>query len=184
MWGDSCSEGSGFESQHCILDGHISYLFVVKIVIVCLKRRKNEKETVDGPLKKYFFKWARMSPLFLIIYHRELFKIALSGHTELSSKKVTMWKNRSSKSFISVYIITEIKENAKAFEVYLSNATIYSKKRWADILPLPLMASFTLYLSFQGGSHSSVNPSGGPGFESWALHLGTLWRRTLCNLFD
>ena len=22
MWGDSCSEGHGFESQHCILDGH------------------------------------------------------------------------------------------------------------------------------------------------------------------
>ena len=27
MRGDSCSEGCGFENQHCILDGHISHLF-------------------------------------------------------------------------------------------------------------------------------------------------------------
>ena len=31
--GNSCSEGHGFESQHHILDGHFSNLFVVKIVI-------------------------------------------------------------------------------------------------------------------------------------------------------
>ena len=33
MGGDSCLEGCGFESQHCILDGHFSHIFVVKIVI-------------------------------------------------------------------------------------------------------------------------------------------------------
>ena len=33
MGGDSCSEGRGFESQHHILNGHFSHLFVVKIVI-------------------------------------------------------------------------------------------------------------------------------------------------------
>ena len=30
MGGDSCSEGHGLESQHHILDGHFSHLFVVK----------------------------------------------------------------------------------------------------------------------------------------------------------
>ena len=34
MGGDSCSEGRGFESQHRILDGHFSHLFVVKIVMM------------------------------------------------------------------------------------------------------------------------------------------------------
>ena len=33
MGGDSCSKGWGFESQRCILDGHFSHLFVVKIVM-------------------------------------------------------------------------------------------------------------------------------------------------------
>ena len=32
MGGDSCSKGRGFESQHCILVGHFSHLFVVRIV--------------------------------------------------------------------------------------------------------------------------------------------------------
>ena len=32
-WGDSCSEGRRFESQRCILDGHFSHLFGVKIVM-------------------------------------------------------------------------------------------------------------------------------------------------------
>ena len=31
MRGDSCSEGCGFESQHRILNGHFSHIFVVKI---------------------------------------------------------------------------------------------------------------------------------------------------------
>ena len=33
MRGDSCSEGRGFESQHHILNGHFSHLFVVRIVM-------------------------------------------------------------------------------------------------------------------------------------------------------
>ena len=32
MGGDSCSEGLGVESQHCILEGHFSLIFVVKFV--------------------------------------------------------------------------------------------------------------------------------------------------------
>ena len=43
MRGVSCSEGCGFESQHCILDGHFSYLFVVKIGMF-EKTKINEKE--------------------------------------------------------------------------------------------------------------------------------------------
>ena len=31
MGGDSCSKGCGLESQHRILNGHFSNLFVVKI---------------------------------------------------------------------------------------------------------------------------------------------------------
>ena len=33
MGGDSCSEGCGFESQHRILDGHVSHLFVIKVLL-------------------------------------------------------------------------------------------------------------------------------------------------------
>ena len=32
MGGDSCLDGHGFESQHCIRDGIFSHIFVVKIV--------------------------------------------------------------------------------------------------------------------------------------------------------
>ena len=55
MGGDSRSKSHGFESQHCILDGHFfTYIFVVKICNVCLKRPKiNEKEAGVGP---FFFK--------------------------------------------------------------------------------------------------------------------------------
>ena len=38
--GGSCSKGCGFKSQCCILDGHFSHLFVVKIVMFVRKRRK------------------------------------------------------------------------------------------------------------------------------------------------
>ena len=31
MGGDSCSKGCVIESKHCILDGHFSHLFVVKL---------------------------------------------------------------------------------------------------------------------------------------------------------
>ena len=50
MGGDSRFEGCGFESQHRILDGQFSQIFVVKICNVCLKRPKiNEKEAGVGP---------------------------------------------------------------------------------------------------------------------------------------
>ena len=50
MGGGSHSEGRGFESRHCILNGHFSHIFAVKICNVCLKRPKiNEKEAGVGP---------------------------------------------------------------------------------------------------------------------------------------
>ena len=53
MGGDSRSKVRGFESQHRILDGHFSHIFVVKICNVCLNRPKiNEKEAGLAHFKK------------------------------------------------------------------------------------------------------------------------------------
>ena len=51
MGRDSCSKGRGFESWHCILDGHIfTYICCKNCNDVCLKRPKiNEKEAGVGP---------------------------------------------------------------------------------------------------------------------------------------
>ena len=53
MGGDSCSEGHEFKFQLHILDGHLSHLFVVRIVMFVLfvwkEENKNEKEAEDGP---------------------------------------------------------------------------------------------------------------------------------------
>ena len=48
MGGDSCTECRGFESQHLILDGHFSHIFVVKIVMFFEKMKINEKEAGNG----------------------------------------------------------------------------------------------------------------------------------------
>ena len=49
---NSYPEGRGFESQHRILNGHFTNIFVVKIV-VCLKKTKiNKKEAGYGPFYK------------------------------------------------------------------------------------------------------------------------------------
>ena len=42
-------KGRGFESQHCILDGHFSHLFVVKVVMLFEKTKINENVVWDGP---------------------------------------------------------------------------------------------------------------------------------------
>ena len=44
MGGDSCSEGCGFEPQPCILDGHFSHLFAVKIVMFAWKDENKWKK--------------------------------------------------------------------------------------------------------------------------------------------
>ena len=46
---DSCSEGTGFELQHCLTDGHFSRYFVVKTIIVLFHKIKNKRrEAEDG----------------------------------------------------------------------------------------------------------------------------------------
>ena len=54
MVGDSCYEGLGFKSQHCILDGYFSHLFVDKNVLLFEKTKINEIESDDGPFKKLY----------------------------------------------------------------------------------------------------------------------------------
>ena len=47
---DSRSEGRGFESRHCILNGHFFTYICCKNCNVCLNRPKiNEKEAGVGP---------------------------------------------------------------------------------------------------------------------------------------
>ena len=50
MVGDSYSEGCGFESQHGMLEGHFSHIFVVNLAPF-EKTKINGKEAGDGPLK-------------------------------------------------------------------------------------------------------------------------------------
>ena len=45
MGGDLCTEGCGFESQHCILDGHFSH----KVVKFVGKDENKRKEAGKGP---------------------------------------------------------------------------------------------------------------------------------------
>ena len=54
MGGDSCSKSHGFESRHCILDGHFFALICCKIYNdVCLKRPKiNNKRGQGWPFFK------------------------------------------------------------------------------------------------------------------------------------
>ena len=56
MGRDSCSEGHGFESRHCILDGHniFSHKFVVRVVMFVWRMKINEKESEDVPFEKNF----------------------------------------------------------------------------------------------------------------------------------
>ena len=61
MEGDSCSEGRGFESRNCVLDGHFfTYICCKNCNDVCLKRSKNIKEAGVGPLL------TKVLPLFSI----------------------------------------------------------------------------------------------------------------------
>ena len=65
MGGDSCSKGSGFESQHHILDGH---LFVVKIIFLFEKTKINEKEAGVSHFKKPFAPFIRLAKLNKIFF--------------------------------------------------------------------------------------------------------------------
>ena len=55
MWEDSCSEGREFKSQHHILDGHLSHLFVVRIVICVWKDENKWKRDRGWHFKKIFY---------------------------------------------------------------------------------------------------------------------------------
>ena len=52
MGGDSWSKGRGFKSQHCMLDGHFSHLFVAGIVMFVRKEGNKRKRGRDGPFLK------------------------------------------------------------------------------------------------------------------------------------
>ena len=47
---DSCYKCHGFESQHRILDGHFSYLFVLKIVIFAWENENKRKSWPGWPI--------------------------------------------------------------------------------------------------------------------------------------
>ena len=50
---DPRSEGCGFESRYCILDGHFFTYICCKNCVVCLKKTEiNEKEAGIGPFLK------------------------------------------------------------------------------------------------------------------------------------
>ena len=40
MGGDSCSEGRGFETQHLILDGHLSHIPILVVKITMFVRKE------------------------------------------------------------------------------------------------------------------------------------------------
>ena len=70
MGGDSCTEGHGFDSQHCVLDGHFSQMFGCKNCNVDLKNMKlNKIEACDGQFlnkktqKSLFIFWCTLQQL-------------------------------------------------------------------------------------------------------------------------
>ena len=48
MGGDSCYKGREFNSWHCILDGHFSQLFFVKIVMMFFRKGEKFEERGQG----------------------------------------------------------------------------------------------------------------------------------------
>ena len=50
MRGDSCTEGGGFDSLSCILDGHFPHIFVVKIVMLAQKEQIKRKRRRGWPI--------------------------------------------------------------------------------------------------------------------------------------
>ena len=51
MGGDSCSKGHGFESRHCILDGH-NIFYIVRIVMFAGKDENKRKRGRGWPILK------------------------------------------------------------------------------------------------------------------------------------
>ena len=69
MGGDSWSDGRGFKSQHWMLDGHFSQIFVIKIEMYVWKDRNNWKRGRDSPFLTYLFTvWCLRSKNGLLYY--------------------------------------------------------------------------------------------------------------------
>ena len=82
MGGDSCSEGRGFESQHYILDGNFLTFICCQTCNACLKRRKKQKEAMDGPFfKKIKILIAELFPKMVLRYWSPDFTSAISRVT-------------------------------------------------------------------------------------------------------
>ena len=78
MGRDSCSEGRGFKSQHCILDGHFFTYICCKNCIVCLKRPKiNEIEAGVGPFKKSILVVKVAAPLCQVCHNHFRFSLTV-----------------------------------------------------------------------------------------------------------
>ena len=60
MGGDSCYKGREFNSWHCILDGHFSQLFFVKIVMMFFRKGEKFEERGQG----LFFFLKKNNPFF------------------------------------------------------------------------------------------------------------------------
>ena len=66
MGRDSRSEGRGFESRHCILDGHFFTYICCKNCIVCLKKTENRRKRGRGwPIFKTFTEYFGLIFVFL-----------------------------------------------------------------------------------------------------------------------
>ena len=61
---DSCSKGGGFESQHHILDRHISHIFVVKIVMMFVW--KDQNLTINETGLAHFL-WIKKWKIFFMV---------------------------------------------------------------------------------------------------------------------
>ena len=47
---DSHSKGHGYESRHCILDGHFSHVFLVELYCLIEKTENKQKRGQVGPV--------------------------------------------------------------------------------------------------------------------------------------
>ena len=77
MGGDSCSKGRGFESQHRILDGDFSHIFVVRIVMFVWKDENKLNRGLERPfLKNNYVCWS----LWVVFSFHFKLETAQSGH--------------------------------------------------------------------------------------------------------
>ena len=88
MGGDSCSKGCGFESQHCILDGH---LFVVKILMFEWKERNKRKRGRGWPI---FRKDWRLFAIAEPVTKVRVLKLKRKWKSHLTKSRNIIWHNQ------------------------------------------------------------------------------------------